>query len=150
MANLVTLSSTTLPQEIARDQNEIKLASASGLVAGQRLYVDRESMEVVRVLVDPFVLVRRGRDGTGGARHANGATVWIAEAYQLYQRDPQGLPQTELLVSPWINVLTGDLWFAQGDVVPGTARWWQKQLATYSVGALGVRVTTLDPTSSTV
>ena len=153
MANLVTLSSTTLPAAIGSSDGEIRLASASGVLAGMRLYVDREAMTVIALAVDPWVKVRRGTDGTGGAAHANGATAWIANGHELYTRDPQGLPPSELLVSPWINVLTGDLWFAQGDVVgPDGAnqRWWQKQTATYSIGALGVRIKTLDPTVSTV
>lgn len=116
-----------------------------------RLVVDKESLEIERLT--PYVKVLRGRDGTGGIEHANGATVWIAEAYQLYQRDPTGIPPTELLVSPWINLQTGDVWFAQGDAVGAGAstilRHWVKQVTTWTAGALGVVTVSADPVAST-
>lgn len=153
MANLVTLSSTTLPEPLSRDANEVKLTSTSGVLPGMRLYVDKESMEVVRLLTSPWVYCKRGQDGTGGAIHPNGAIVWIAEAYQLYQRDPTGLPLTELLVSPWINTLTGDVFFARGDAVGAGAttnlRHWVKQTTTWTEGALGIVTISQDPSAST-
>jgi hypothetical protein len=77
--------------------------------------------------------------------------VYIARADQLYSTDPYGRPPEAIPVSPWINVRTGDVFFAQGDTLPvGQGdRWWQKQTTTREAGALGVRVTTVTPESST-
>jgi len=153
MGNLVTLSSTTLISPLGREDGEAYVASVAGLSDGTRLYIDRESAAVIgNPLANP-VRLRRGQDGTGAEPHPNGATAWIAQPDQLYSRDPAGLPPTELLVSPWINVLTGAVWFAQGDAVgPGastTLRRWAKQETTYTVGALGVETITQAPTAST-
>lgn len=152
MANLVTLASVTLARPIGRDDSEVFLSSLSGLKPGQRLYVDRESMEFIRDLGDR-ALVGRGRDGTGAATHANGSVVWVANPNELYEYDPQGLPPTELLVSPWINVRTGDVFFAQGDAVGAGAstiqRHWVKQITTWTPGALGIVTVTQDPVAST-
>lgn len=166
MGNLVTLDSLLLIQPVNPDDNEIYLsdipsailAATGRLTPGLRLYVDKESMSIVSFRLSGVaaanpVRVRRGQDGTGAGKHANGATVWIAQPHQLYSTDPSGLPPTELLVSPWINVLTGDVFFARGDAVGAGAttnlRHWVKQATTWSEGALGVVTVTSDPTAST-
>jgi hypothetical protein len=152
MANLVTLASTTLNRPVSASDTVLLLASRDGVLVGKRLVADGESMIVRDVsLPSTFVTVSRGADGTGGVAHANGATVWVAEGYQLYDRDPFGLAPTEVLVSPWLNIKDWGVFFAQGDAAgPGNqARWWQKQEPTYGQGALGVRTVTLDPTAGT-
>lgn len=153
MANLVTLASTTLSAPITSGARSLLLASRDGILVGRRLVIDGESMTVTDVtsLPSPWVMVNRGSDGTAGVAHANGATVWIAQAYQLYNSDPLGLPPTEVLVSPWINLSNGNIWWAQGDNVGigNQSRWWQKQETTYSQGSLGIRTTSLDPTAGT-
>jgi hypothetical protein len=151
MPATTTLSTTTLSAPVGSSDNQIKLASTSGIFTGYRLYLDGELVRVVSLGIDPWVNVTRGVDGTRGAAHPSGVTVYIGEAHQFYTKDPVGRPAEAIPVSPYINVVNGSVWFAQGDVLPigqGT-RWWQKETVTRSVGALGVRTTTLDPESST-
>lgn len=150
MAATVTLSTTTLTNAVTADDRQIQVGSTSGLLPGVRLYIDRELLEVVGLLgYASIVNVRRGVDGTGASRHASGATITIGRADQFYSSDPVGLPPSEVPVSPYINVLTGVHWLAQGDETgPGRdSRWWQKRETTYSTGALGVRTTETLPAS---
>lgn len=152
MPATVTLSTTTLSKPLDEHEGVVTLASVSGLFPGYRLYVDQELMAVNRVGVGTQVHVIRGVDGTSGAAHVSGSTVTIGQAHQFYYKDPAGTPPEAVPVSPWINVLNGKVWYAQGDPTPtggNQRRWWQQQTTTYSVGPLGVRTTTLDPTSST-
>jgi hypothetical protein len=151
MPATVTLSTTTLAVSVGVSDTRIKVGSTSGLTPGTRLYVDGEQMRFVSVDVDPWINVRRGVDGTASAAHPSSATVYIGRADQFYSIDPTGRPPDVIPVSPYINVINGSVWFAQGDSQPdGQAnRWWQKVTNTYGTGALGVRTTTQDPTAST-
>lgn len=157
MPATVTLASTTLAYPLnGSGDTLVSLASGSGITPGLRLFVDRELMTVVSAAPASATgaatfLVLRGRDGTMAQQHDGGATVYIGRGDQFYDQDPEGAPTEAIPVSPWINVRNGRVWFAQGDVAPtGVAsRWWQQQTATYSSGPLGVRIVTLDPTSST-
>lgn len=153
MPATVTLSTTTLVDSVTAGASSIKLASTSGLTPGTRLFVDRELMSVVGLLVDPWVKVLRGVDGSSAAPHSSSATVTIGRADQFYGTDPQGAPPSEFPVSPYINVVSGDVFLAQGDAAafPGQMvnRWWQKVTTTYGQGALSVRTTSADPTAST-
>ncbi|HEX6038913.1 hypothetical protein [Longimicrobium sp.] len=149
MPATVTLSTTELVEAVGPSDGAVKLASTSGLFAGYRLFLEGESMEVISLGVDSWVNVRRGVDGTKGVPHASGGTIYIGQPHQFYSQDPTGRPPAVIPVSPYINVVNGSLWFAQGDALPTATRWWQRQTTTHGVGALGVRTTTLDPTSST-
>jgi hypothetical protein len=151
MPATVTLSTTTLQQTAGASDSQIKVESTSGMFPGTRLWIDRELMTVVSLGVSPWVNVLRGVDGTSAQAHSSLSTVTIGRGDQFYSIDPVGRPFDAISVSPYINVLTGDVWLAQGDAQPdGTAvRWWQKVTTTYGVGALGVRTTTQDPTAST-
>ena len=151
MPATTTLSSTTLQASVGRSDRQVLVASTSGLAAGVRLWVDSELMSVVGLGVGNWVYVRRGVDGTAGAHHDSSATITIGRADQFYDHDPVGAPPEAIPVSPYINVINGTVWYAQGDAEPAgfTQRWWQKQAVTYGTGALGVRTTTLEPTSST-
>jgi hypothetical protein len=144
MAATVTLSTTTLAQQVSASDTIFKLASTSGLIPGVRLYLDRELVTVVDINPDSSVDVARGVDGSAGSAHAYGSIVTIGRADQFYSSDPIGLPPNELPVSPWINVLTGAVWTAVGDESGSGlgARLWAQQTTTSTVGALGVRVTT--------
>jgi len=151
MPATVTLSTTTLAAPVNSRDGRIKVASTSGLFAGYRLWIDKELMSVVSLDVDTWVNVKRGVDGTSGSAHSSSATLTIGRADQFYTSDPVGSPPAAVLVSPWINVLSGKVWFAQGDTLPDgdSNRWWQEESVTRGVGPLGVRTTTLDPTEST-
>lgn len=152
MPATVTLSTTTLTYGIDPGAGEIQLDSVSGILPGYRLWIDRELMSVLRLIPGSERLqVQRGVDGTAAAEHSSSATVTIGTPDQFYSRDPVGAPSSAIPVSPWINVLNGKVWYAQGDSVPDgqTYRWWQEVSQTYGIGALGVRTQTSAPTSST-
>ncbi len=151
MAATVTLSTTTFAVPVKKSDAQVKVASTSGLTPGMRLFVDRELMRVVSLGVSSLVNVLRGVDGTAAEQHGTDATVYIGAGDQFYSYDPTGAPLDAVLVSPWINIRTGDVFFASGDADPAglQSRWWQKQTTTRGIGPLGVRTTTFDPTSST-
>ena len=151
MPATVTLSTTTLSAAVGASDKEIKVDSTSGMLPGLQLYVEGELMQIISLGIDPWVNVSRGRAGTLGLEHDSGSTIYIGRADQFYSQDPQGAPPSAILVSPYINVRNGSIWFAQGDASPDpqVRRWWQKQSATHSIGPLGVRITEYEPTSST-
>lgn len=153
MPATVTLGTTTLLSPVLQGDAQITVASLSGLFPGIFLYVDRELMAVNGFGVGTQVNVRRGVDGTIATPHTSGSTMYIGRGDQFYDLSPEGVPIASIPVSPYINVRTGQIWFAQGDATPsatGTSnRWWQLQATTYDVGAMGVRTTVLSPTTST-
>lgn len=146
-----TLGQTTFSAPVGKSDIKVRVASTSGIVTGMRLWVDRELMSVTSLDVSTLVNVRRGVDGTLATAHDTASPVYVGTGEQFSETDPQGWPSEATLVSPHINIRTGDVWFAQGDVMPTgqERRWWQKQSTTYSIGALGARRETSDPTSST-
>ena len=160
MPATVTLATTTLAAPVSMDDQYINLVSISGVLIGSNLCVldgggPAELMDVLGFGTGNLVKVIRGVDGTRTSAHSPASTVYIGTADQFYSRNPHGEPPDAVLVSPYINVRTGGVWFAQGDTVPvsGTQtvgpRWWQLQANTYDVGAVGVRTTSQNPTSST-
>ena len=151
MPATVTLSTITLAEGCDASAGRIKVSSTSGLTYGLRLYVGGELMNVLRIDVSPWVVVARGVDGSRAAAHPSGDTVYIGRADQFYAVPPFGRPDAAILVSPYIDVVAGNIYFAQGDVNPTASanRWWQIQTNTRTSGPLGVVTTTLDPASST-
>lgn len=147
----VTLATTTLDGPIDDHTSLIKLASTSGVRPGLCLYFDGELTKVVSLEVAPWVRVLRGQEGSRAIPHASSVVVYIGDGSQFYQTNPYGRPPETFEVSPWINVHTGAIWFAQGDNDPvGLAdRWWQQQGVIYDQGPLGIRVKTFTPTAST-
>lgn len=137
-----TLGSTTLAQGCSAAATSVLLLSASGLVPGSRLYVDRELMSVTSLglttALGQWVNVRRGVDGTTSSEHSATVTVRTGSANEFFQTDPQGAPGDAVLVSPWINVSTGDVWVPQGNDGPTPYRWWARQELVHSVASLGV------------
>jgi hypothetical protein len=153
MPATVTLSTTYLVAGITAGQKDVRLASGAGLFPKVRLYVGGELMAVVSVGVTTSaytaVEVQRGVDGTTASAHSSASVVTIGTADQFYSSDPVGSPEVSIPVSPYINATAGTVWFAQGDALEGAARWWSNVTTTYGIGALGVRTTASDPTSST-
>lgn len=147
----VTLATTTLDATLDAFSQFVKLASTSGVRPGTCLFFDGELVKVISLDVSPWVRVLRGQEGSKTAAHPSGVTVYVGDGSQFYQTNPIGRPPETFEVSPWINVHTGAIWFAQGDNDPvGLAdRWWQQQSVTYDQGPLGIRVKTFTPTSST-
>jgi hypothetical protein len=147
MPATVTLSTTTLQAGVDSGDRQVLVASTSGLTPDIRLWIDTELLTVVSLGVSNWVNVLRGVDGTAAQQHDSGATITIGRADQFYGSDPVGAPEPAIPISPYINAINGTVWFAQGDTVG--SRWWQKQTATYGVGALGIRTVAYDPMSST-
>jgi len=146
MAATVTLSTTTLLATVSKTDTTVSLASTTGVTPGIRLYVDQELMGVLSLGLGTSVNVLRGLEGTATTAHLSGATVTIGRGDQFYLQDPTGVPPTPVLVSPWINVITGTYWTAQGDETgPNQAQWWQPTVTTRSIGPLGVRTVTTAP-----
>lgn len=138
----VTLATTTFTGTVEPSDNIVNLSSTSGITPDVCLYVDRELIGVVRLTgIGNQAIVRRGIDGTIASRHATDAPVYIGRADQFYSSDPVGLPPNPPAVYPYINVLTGDLWVAQGDETGAdvAGRIWAKITTTLDTGALGIR-----------
>lgn len=152
MAALATLATTTLSTDVEPNDSAVILASLTGITPGLRLYVDMELMGVLSIGIGTTVNVLRGVDGTATTRHASSRTVTIGRADQFYDRDPIGPPPAQVLVSPWINVLTGAQWTAQGDETgaDAAARWWARSEHTRGVGPLGIVTDTVAPSTVTV
>lgn len=105
----MTLSSTTFADAVSGTADAVKLASVSGILVGDLLVHGQEAMRV-DAIVGLTARVSRGQAGTPAIAHASGATVYIAAAAALYSRDPVGVPPSPVLVTPWINLRTGDVW----------------------------------------
>jgi hypothetical protein len=151
MPATVTLAGTTLAAAVGTSDTQIKVDSTSGLTPGTHLYVDRELMSVVGLgSSSTWVNVKRGVGATATTPHSSGVPVVIGRADQFFMSDPVGLPDDAVLVSPYINVLTGDYWLARGDTDPKglNYRWWQKAVVKYDFGALGIRTVSIEPTTS--
>jgi hypothetical protein len=150
MAATVTLSSTTLNASCAASDTQVQLTSTTGVVPNTRLWIDRELLAVIDLGIGTWVLVRRGVDGTAAGPHGSMAVVTLGRADQFFQDDPVGLPPSPIQVSPYINVLNGKMWIAQGDETgPNAAgQYWQDVTTVRGVGALGER--TVGLSSATV
>ncbi len=151
MAGTTELATTTLTTSISATGDTIAVASATDIRAGLRVFVDKELMTVLRPgVVSGLFQVARGTDGTGAAPHSSAAVVTIGRGDQFYMTDPLGVPPNPVLVSPWINLTNGTVWYAQGDALGSGAqnRYWVNVTTSYAVGALGVVVATSTPSSS--
>jgi hypothetical protein len=150
MPSTDTLGTTTLAVPVGSGDTRIKLTSTSGIRPGLFLFFDGELVLVNRLDVDPYVIVKRGVEGSSAVPHVPLVTVYIGRGDQFYASDPVGRPPASFPVSPYINVINGSVWLAQGDAnVPTSNRWWQKQTITHTVGPLGVLVPAPDITVST-
>lgn len=145
-----TLATTTFLTNVGATDTQVNLASTSGIVPGVGLFVDRELMKVERLTgIGNMATVLRGQEGTATRAHGTLATIFLAQGWQLYASDPQGLPGPNAIANPHINVANGTIWVIQGDDVgPMTgARSWQQVTSLESFGAFGVRnLATTTPT----
>jgi hypothetical protein len=117
---VATLSTTTLGAAVGATALTVPLASVANVSVGQWLYVDSEALAVTAI-AGLWVTARRGVGGTLAADHPSGATVTIGDPSQFYDTDPVGVPPSPVLVTPWINVLTGTQWVVSGSTwVPTT------------------------------
>ena len=140
MSALATLATTTLAAAVSSSESRVSLTSTSGVVPGVCLYCEQELMTVDRLDGNGVAIVQRGEDGTAARAHTSLAPVTIGRGDQFYQTNPFGAAPAVQLVSPWINVLTGEQWTAQGDETGLSPNlWWARTEYTHTVGALGVR-----------
>lgn len=140
-----TLATTTLIVQVGPGERHWQLASTAGITQGTRLWIDRELAAVEQLTgINNIVVVRRGVDQTIATPHQSSAAVTLGRGDQFYSTDPVGLPPIPVLVYPWINVLTGVSWVAQGDETgPGAAaRIWAPITVAETQGPLGVRIVT--------
>lgn len=137
-----TLNSTTLSASLSATDRFPQLTSTASIAVGDYLVIDREAMAVVALAP---LRVMRGVRGAA-VKHVAGATVYSGTPSRFATVDPVGVPDADV-VTPWINLRTGDVWVAQGSSAgPGTnSRYWTKQTITRSTGALGVVTVTTTP-----
>ena len=122
-----TLTQTTLAAAINDSQNNIVVASTTGITVTNNttatlIYVDRELMTVLAVNSTTGELtVARGSNGTPASGHASGAMVLAGAPDYFIDHDPQGASSVAL-VAPLINTMTGKQWLLSsvtGTWVPG-------------------------------
>lgn len=146
MQALFTLATTTFLTPVTATDTQVNLASTSGISPGVFLFANRELLKVVGLTgVGNYASVLRGQEGTATRAHGAGAeTIYLAQGYQLFSSDPQGLPGANIFANPHINVLNGTVWVIQGDDEgPGMqGRTWQQVTTSQAIGATGQRVTT--------
>lgn len=150
MPATVTLTQGTLTYGISSGDEEVVLSTVTGIDRGTRIFIDSELMSAKAAPNGLRVKVLRGVDGTPAAPHSSSAVCTIGRADQFYTEDPKGRPDNVIPVSPYINVVNGSIWFAQGDSLPDSSlRWWQEMTTEYQIGAFGVRFSESAPSSST-
>jgi hypothetical protein len=142
MAATVTLTTTTLSTQVGASDASVFVASTSGMTPGVRLFVDGELLSMLRFGVGTReVVVLRGVDGTSTQAHAPGSEVTIGRGDQFYMADPVGRPPNPVDIAPWINLVNGRRWVAQGDEAgPGAQlRSWALETDAAAIGSLGIR-----------
>lgn len=144
-----TLNTLTVLSNLSAGDGSVLVSDTSNLFPGVRVFYDGELMSVVRVGISSNVDVLRGVDGSRAVPHVSGGTAYVGRADQFYSMNPHGRPNDSPLVSPYINVVNGTVWLAQGDTLPPGLgqRWWQQVTTTYGSGAMGITTTTVEPTT---
>ena len=151
----VTLNTTTFTAPVSPNDSSVLVGSVANIVPGQCLFADRELMQVVSIglatSASTALTVIRGIAGTAATLHSSGLTVIIGNPDQFYEMSPVGPPPADVLVTPWVNVVNGSVWVAQGDESgpDAQARWWAQSLISHDVGPLGVRTWTATIASTT-
>ncbi len=110
-----TLTQTSLSALITASQNQITVASGTGITTTNNttatiLYVDKEEMVVLGVS-GTQIHVSRGQGGTPAAGHAANAMVLAGNPTYFFNHDPQGACVTaSTLATPYVSVITGTQW----------------------------------------
>jgi len=110
-----SITNTQLVNAIATtSENVYQVKSATGLVVGHGMYIDRE-YHVITGIVGTLVSVRRGAWGTRSTPHLAGSTVFVAppQYFTTYDREGAGTYANEV-AQPYINILTGCAWSVMG------------------------------------
>jgi hypothetical protein len=138
-----TLTQTTLAAKIDASQNNIAVASTTGITVAQNttatvIYVDRELMTVLAVGPGAGELtVARGASGTPAAGHASGAMVLAGNPIYFIDHDPQGSTDNAL-VSPLVNISNGLQWLLSSITktwVPGFGNYSEPPIVTAAVAS---------------
>ncbi len=113
-----TMTSTTISASITSSATQIPLTSASGVLANQILFCEREAM---LVLADPVLLVAqvmRGVQGTAARGHYTGTTIWNGPPNAYAFIDPSGLigPTPDIYL-PRVVIPSGKIWNDNGSGV---------------------------------
>lgn len=146
-----SLATTTFASgPVEQADSLLTLTSTADVKPGYGLFVERELMVVDRLgPLTGQVVVRRGCGGSAATAHATNAAIYIGRMDQFYQSDPVGLPPAQLPVYPYINVVNGKIWIAQGDEAASDlqGRVWAEVTTAMTTGALGIRqMVTTTPT----
>jgi hypothetical protein len=120
------LTATTISAAMTATQTTVTVASATSIVAGWVLYIDREAV-LVRSITSTTAVISRGQMGTAPAAHGSGAGV-LAQAPAAFSLvDPSGacstLTETYL---PRVSVVSGNLFDCVGSTagaVTGAGYW---------------------------
>ena len=154
MAALASLPQTTLLQPCTRDAHQVYLTSVANVTPGLFFWAHpgRELFQVVSLgpTGSTLVNVKRGCEGSNATTHIAGETVFLGRGDQFYPHNPVAPPPSEVIVQPWINTLTGNVYWPTGESEgPGTAaRIWQLATLTPGIGPLGVRTKVITPTAA--
>lgn len=114
----MSLPTTTLSATVGSSDLIVVLGSVTSVTApGMRLFMDGELMQVTAPAntTTGQVAVARGVGGSRSLPHVSGVTVYIGQSYQFYTQDPQGEPPVVPAVTPWINVINGNIWTVSGN-----------------------------------
>jgi hypothetical protein len=113
------LSQTTFAAAVTASAQQVRVASATGIVAGNLLFIEdgtgaglgsSESMFVESVSGTVLTVVR-GYYGSIANPHISGALVIFGQPNQFYSVDPSGACTASAQpVTPYINVKTGNQW----------------------------------------
>lgn len=127
------LTSTTLSNATTASQTSFVVASASGIVAGGGLYVDREFM-TVRSVSGTTITVSRGQSGTVANAHGASRTVIIfpvaAIPTAVSSTDPSPVDGVGTCTPgahqylPIVNVTNGNVWLCRFTAAAQAARVW--------------------------
>lgn len=111
---MAALATTTLSRATTAADSQWYLASGSSVTIGTVLFSDGEAVTVTAQVTSTCFQVQRGQFGSNAAAHASGATVYKGTPEQFYQTDPEGVPVTDPITTPWINTLNGAVWTVSG------------------------------------
>ena len=143
-----TFLTPTLLTSVGEGDTSVNLSSVVGIIPGYHcIFVDDELIKIVSFGLGTSVNGIRGIEGTTNERHGSGSAVYIGPAHYFNYRDPNGIPGRPPLTNPWINLLNGNVWFAEGDESgPNVdARRWVLQTTMLGAGPLGINSVTLTP-----
>ena len=102
------MNQTTINLALDATSSTVSVASATSIVAGHELYVDREAM-LVQSVSGTTLTVTRGYDGTNAAAHAQGTLLYSGTPSRFSRTRYAGsCTRTSQIVVPIINTATGE------------------------------------------